>query len=581
MTNSQPNNSFSWGDALFLYIERPGQPLSIAGVSVFEGKVPLKMCRDLVESKLWLIPRYRQRVAFPPFNIGLPHWEPDPNFDIRNHIRQVELRNGTEKQLKALASKIISTHLDRQRPLWDITLVHGLEGGRTGMIARIHHCLADGIAGVGIMNVLMDTSPVAQPILRKQRVTEPSPKMDAGAALLESLVQAYSSALKGALTLHSEALEFAKGLLANSGEPFADLMAIMPELAAPADRLPFNVVCYGPQKFGWTEISLPEMKEVKQRCGGTVNDVILTIVAAALRRYSELRGVKVKGRTVRIMIPVNVRGNGDVSELGNRLSFVPVAVPLDVRDPQKLFAFVRQRTEYLKRVRAAELVGFAGGLFSAIPTPIWAAIGPVASQLPLSLCNIICTNVPGPQIPLYLLGHKMLSWYPYVPIGGEMGTNWAILTYNGKAYFGFSCDVGAVPDPENLEKFVDLSFAELCKSAKHVKPQAAPVQVSQTSGPRSAAGERPMRKRASRMISLSAPSTKQPNAKAKSNGKVSTKRARPTPRAEQVEAPQKQRRPRVTAPIAESPAKTPSPEPAAAVSSQAIASEELGHAIGA
>jgi diacylglycerol O-acyltransferase len=242
-------------------------------------------------------------------------------------------------------------------------------------------------------------------------------------------------------------------------------------LAAPADRLPFNVVCHGPQKFGWTELDLPAIKTVKERCGGTVNDVILTVVAAALRRYSELRKVRVKGRSARIMIPVNVRGGDNAGELGNRISFVPVTVPLDIRDPQKLFAFVRERTEYLKRVHAAELVGFAGGLFSTIPSPIWAAIGPVASQLPLSLCNIICTNVPGPQMPLYLLGHKMLSWYPYVPIGGEMGTNWAILSYNGKAYFGFSCDVGAVPDPENLERFVEESFAELCASAERVRPQ--------------------------------------------------------------------------------------------------------------
>ena len=177
----------------------------------------------------------------------------------------------------------------------------------------------------------------------------------------------------------------------------------------------------------------------------------------------------VKGRSVRIMIPVNVRGNGDVRELGNRISFLPVTIPLDIRSPQKLFAFVRERMEVLKRARAAEFVGFAGGLFSAIPTPIWAAIGPVASQLPLSLCNIICTNIPGPQVPLYLLGHKMLSWYPYVPIGGEMGVNCAILSYNGTAYFGFTCDVGAVPDPEHLEKFVTMSCAELRKAGKSSK----------------------------------------------------------------------------------------------------------------
>jgi len=503
MTNGKPKNSFSWGDALFLYIERPGQPLSIACVSVFEGSVSLKACRDLVESKLPLIPRYRQRVVFPPLNLGLPHWEADPMFDIRNHIRQVTLRNGSEAKLKALASSIVSTHLDRQRPLWDITLVRGLEGNRSGMIARIHHCLADGIAGVGIMNVLMSTSPKPEALPRiKSDAPAPHPPRDAGAALLDGLVKSSLSAVQGALTLHSEAMQVAQDILANSGERLSELLNVLPEIAAPADRLPFNVVCHGPQKFGWTEIDLAKMKEVKNRCGGTVNDVILTVVAAALRRYSELRKVRVKGRSARIMVPVNVRGGDSPGDLGNRITFVPVTVPLDVRDPQKLFTFVRERTEYIKHARAAELVLFAGGLFSAIPPPFWAAIGPVASQLPLSLCNIICTNVPGPQVPLYLLGHKMLSWYPYVPIGGELGTNWAILSYNGKAYFGFTCDVGAVPDPENLEKFVEAGFAELYRNAKRVTPEAGPEPEPRSVTQASASAERPRRERASRIIPL-------------------------------------------------------------------------------
>ncbi len=472
MAESQPSNSFSWGDALFLYIERPGQPLSIACVSIFDGPVSLNSVRDLVESKLPLIPRYRQHVVFPPFNIGLPSWEFDPKFDIRNHIRQVTLHRGTESDLKALTSQIVSTHLERDKPLWDLTLVRGLEGNRTGLIARIHHCLADGLAGVGIINVLMDQSPVVTPLPRKQPPAPEAKPRDAGAQLLDSVLKSYFSAVKGALTLHGEAVSIAQQMFSDSAEPLADLMNIMPELAAPAERLPFNVVCHGPQKFGWTEIAMADIQTLRQRCGGTVNDVILTVVAATLRRYSELRGVRLKRRSVRIMIPVNVRGNNSVSELGNRIYFLPVTIPLDVRDPQKLFAHVRERMEFLKRIRAAELVGFAGGLFATIPTPIWAAIGPVASQLPLSLCNIICTNVPGPQVPLYLLGRKMLSFYPYVPIGGEMGVNCAILSYNGTAYFGFTCDVGAVPDPQNLEKFVKISFAELCESGKRFKAKA-------------------------------------------------------------------------------------------------------------
>ncbi len=156
MPNESESNSFSFGDALFLYLEREGQPLNIAGVSVFEGEIKLADLRAFIESKLPLIPRYRQHVVFPPFDLGLPRWEFDYNFNIRNHIRQVKLKRGTEQELKALAGKIVSTRLDRERPLWDFTLAR-LQGGRTGMVTRIHHCLADGIAGVGVMNVIMDT----------------------------------------------------------------------------------------------------------------------------------------------------------------------------------------------------------------------------------------------------------------------------------------------------------------------------------------------------------------------------------------------------------------------------------------
>ena len=472
MAELQQSNSFSWGDALFLYVERPGQPLSIASVSIFEGAISVKALRDFVESRLPLIPRYLQHVVFPPFNLGLPTWQFDPNFDIRNHVRQVTLRRGTESDLKAVASRIVSSHLDRQRPLWDLTLVRGLAGNRTGLVVRIHHCLADGIAGVGVVNILMDPSPVPPPVPTKKPVFQAPPARDAGAQLIETLLKSYFSAINGALTLHSEVINIAQEALANPGGPLADLMNVMPELAAPAERLPFNVVCQGPQKFAWTEIPMADIKTIRQHCGGTVNDVILTVTALGFRRYALLRRAKLKGRSIRIVIPVNVRGKGDVSELGNRISFLPVTLPLDIPDPQKLFAFVRERMEYLKRARAAEFVGFAGGLFSTLPTAILAAIGPLVSQLPLSLCNLICTNVPGPQIPLYLLGHKMLSWYPYVPIGGEMGVNCAILSYNGTAYFGFTCDVNAVPDPEHLEKFVTTSFTELLSSSPNVIPPA-------------------------------------------------------------------------------------------------------------
>jgi diacylglycerol O-acyltransferase / wax synthase len=465
MPNLSGNKSFSFGDALFLYIEREGQPLNIASVSIFEGRIKRSDIIKHVASKLPLIPRYRQRVVFPPLDLGLPTWEFDPQFSIRNHIREVKLRHGTEKELKALAAKIVSARLDRRRPLWDFTLAR-LQDGRTGVVIRIHHCLADGIAGVGMMNVVMDTSSNPPPLSRqKPQLEPPPPPRDAGAMFLNRLIKTYSALVSGALSLHSELLNMAQEAVADPTGPVSDMVNVMAELAIPAERLPFNQICRGPQKFAWTEIPLADIKAVKNNCGGTVNDVVLTTVTLAFGHYAEKRGVDLKGRSLRIVVPVNVRCDGAAHELGNQISFVPVPVPLDIRDPQKLLAVVRQRVEFLKRARAAEFVGLFGGLLSTLPTAFWANVGPVASQLPLSLCNIICTNVPGPQVPLYLMGHKMLSWYPWVPIGGLMGINCAILTYNGTAYFGFTGDVHAAPDLELLEGFVDVSFAELKNGA--------------------------------------------------------------------------------------------------------------------
>ncbi|HVZ18226.1 MAG TPA: WS/DGAT domain-containing protein, partial [Terriglobales bacterium] len=195
-----------------------------------------------------------------------------------------------------------------------------------------------------------------------------------------------------------------------------------------------------------------------------LNDVMLGIMTLATRKYAELHKVRLKDRLLRIMIPFNIRGNGDASELGNRISFAPVNIPMDIPDPRRLLEEVKVRTQYVKQTHLAEYVGMAGMLITSLPIPFQALALPYAGLLPISLSNYICTNVPGPQAPLYFMGHRMLTWYPHVPIGGEMGVNTAILTYNGAVYFGFTIDVAAAPDAELFEKLVPEAFAEFCKA---------------------------------------------------------------------------------------------------------------------
>jgi WS/DGAT/MGAT family acyltransferase len=460
--------SLSWGDAFFLYLEREGQPLNIASVCEFEGDIPLQACMDFVASKLPLLPRYTQRVVAPAFHVGLPTWEADPAFDLRNHVREVRLQDGTDAEVKALAGTLVGQRQDRMHPLWDMTLVRGLKSKRTCVVFRIHHCLADGVSGVGLMNVLMDASANPPKRSRRRRGGEPPvrPRPDAGAMVLDGLVKTYSSLLQAALAAPSEVLNLVQEVIASAGQgKMAELLQLVPELATPAERLPFNQVCRGPQRVAWADIPLAEIKAVRQKVCGTVNDVILTVMTMALRRYAERRGSKLRGRQLRVVVPVNVRGEGDVSELGNRITFLPINIPLDVNDPRRLLAIVSERMMLLRRVGVAELVGLVGTVVSRIPLPVQALLAPLASQLPLSLCNTICTNVPGPQFPLYLMGHKMVRWYPYVPIGGEMGINSAIISYDGVVYFGYSGDVPAAPELGRLEKFTVQSFAGLKRAA--------------------------------------------------------------------------------------------------------------------
>jgi len=459
MANGLNGDRLSWGDALFFYLEREGMPMNIASVSIFEGKLALSDCIRALVSKLPLLPRYTQRVVTPPLNIGFPSWEHDPDFDICNHIREIRLKHGTEAELKSVSAKLLSSAMDRRHPLWDFTLVHGLKRDRTAMLLRVHHCLADGIAGLGLMSTLMDSEKEQE--RPKKRHAPAQPHLDPWSQLLDAWISSYSNVLERALAAQADLLNISESFLAPGGWPSQQFARLLPELAAPTKRLFFNITYQGPQKFAWAKLSTADIKVLKAKCGGTHNDVVLALMTLTIAKYAETHGDQLKGRLLRMMVPVNVRGTGSATDLGNCISLLPVTVPLDIRSPRKLLAAVHERTEFLKRAHIAEWVALVGGLAGTAPAPLQALVGPIASLLPVTPFNLVCTNVRGPDAPLYLLGHKMLEWYPYVPVGGEMAMNCAILSYNGVTYFGFSGDVHAAPDLNRLETLLIQSLSEL------------------------------------------------------------------------------------------------------------------------
>jgi WS/DGAT/MGAT family acyltransferase len=310
---------------------------------------------------------------------------------------------------------------------------------------------------------MLDRSPTPRTIVRKKLAHVPRQR-DSLTLLLEGWLSSYSDLLQRALSAQSDLVTISERTL-GIGFPTEDFGRFLPELTAPTQRLFFNKTYQGPQQFAWTQVSTDDIKTIRRSCGGTHNDVVLALMTATIRRYVELHGDKVKARLLRMMVPVNVRGHNDPSEMGNRISLLPVTVPLGIRTPQRLLAAVHKRMDFLKRAHVAEWVGFAGGLVGAVPAPLQALVGPLASFLPIAPFNLVCTNIRGPDMPLYLIGHKMLDWYPYVPVGGQMALNCAILSYNGITYFGFSGDVHAAPDLHRLEHLMKLSIAELLRAS--------------------------------------------------------------------------------------------------------------------
>ncbi len=210
---------------------------------------------------------------------------------------------------------------------------------------------------------------------------------------------------------------------------------------------------------------MAEVKSIREICGGTLNDVVLTVVTLAVSRYAQLHGASVKGRLLRLMVPVNLRREGTGNGVGNRVSMLPVSAPLGVHDPVKLLDQIRERTEALKNARVADLIHLVATWMGMTPVPLQAAVGPLSNLLPVPPFNMVCTNVPGPQVPLYALGRKMLTYYPYVPIANQMGVGCAIQSYNQTLYVGLTADAQAAPDVGRLKQFVDEAFHELCQAA--------------------------------------------------------------------------------------------------------------------
>ena len=480
---SQPslNHRLTSMDASFLYFEKKEAPMHIASVSLFEGEIPFDNFVAMVNSKMHLLPRYQQVVTPDPFGIGHPTWEFDQNFDIKKHIFKVQIdAPGGESELIELAGRILTPMMDRRKPLWDIYLVYGLQKKRTSMIARVHHCMVDGVSGVGLLKIVLDISPEVPKIMLAQERPPQPPRPDPTRRFFDTLLGNMQEGMNRWMEFQTGLMNLTQALTnEQTRQSMCETSATTPQLASPVSMLPFNRPCSGDRKLVWSTFSFAEARAIRAALGGTVNDVVLTALSGAVSRYVELHGQQTAGRQLRVMVPVSLRQDDQRGALGNLVSMLPVEIPLDMPNPVERFQYINRKTVSMKSGRIAEGLNLFAALMGILPAPVHAFAGALAT-MPIPAFNMVSTNVPGPQVPLYAMGKRMIAYYPYVPVGYAVGCGCAIMSYDQNLYFGLTSDTQAMPDVEKLKEALEQSFIELRGAAgvEEIKPKVMKARRS-------------------------------------------------------------------------------------------------------
>lgn len=456
------NRRLSSLDSVFLYLERKECPMHIGSTSIFEGKLKHGDLVRHIEDRLHLLPRYVQKVVPDPFNLAHPTWETCENFNINQHIFKVKQRKAlTEADLVKVAGEILSGVMDRNKPLWELYVVESVAGGRSAMIAKVHHCMVDGISGVDLMKILFDLTPDAAPPPKPEIPKEEKQTKDTAQMFFDSLFGAMQETTARLMEVQGGLLYMASNLTNPQNlEALPHLSEVIPAISTPPSVLPFNGACSGERRLAWSEFSFAEARAVRNTLGGTVNDVVLTVLSETAARYTRAHGETVKDKNIRFMVPVSLRQKEQRGALGNLISILPVEIPLDLPDLPTRFRHVHQRTNLMKSARLAEGLLTIGAFYTMLPAPMQSLVAAIA-DLPFPPFNMVATNVPGPQVPIYLAGRKMLAQYPYVPVGYQVSLGCAIFSYNQTLYFGLSSDAQAMQDVERFREILDGVFGEL------------------------------------------------------------------------------------------------------------------------
>jgi len=448
-------------DASFLFMEESTTPMHVGGLMTFDATPGFDPDRfiALIGQRLAGVPRYRQKIREVPGHLGLPVWVDDPTFELDYHVRRSALpAPGSDAQLRELVGRLVSRQLDRARPLWEINLIEGLADDRFAIVTKIHHAMVDGLASIDVGTVLLDVTPTPResPPDDWHAAPEPSGLELAADAVGEQIRRPqlmFGTAQRAMLDVRSVAR--------TSGAMFAAAWSA----SRPAPTNPLNAPIGRQRRFGTSAGELDDYKAIRKEHGGTVNDVVLAVVTGALRRWMTTRGEPVRATTtVRAMVPVSVRARSAAGKLGNQISAYFVDLPVGEPDPvtrlQTVAAAMAGHKGSGQAIGASALIGLVG-----LTTPTVHGLGArLTSSMSSRMFNVVVTNVPGPQFPLYAMGARMRDMYPVVPLAKGQTVSIGITSYDGGIFYGLNADRDAMGDVDVLADAIGASLDELRRS---------------------------------------------------------------------------------------------------------------------
>lgn len=451
-------------DAAFLHQEGAATHMHIGGIARFAAPAPrFGDFLEHVRSRLHLVPRYRQKLAVPPAGLGRQRWIDDPTFNLEYHVRHTALpQPGDDERLTLLGARVFSQRLDRTKPLWELWVVEGLPEGGWALISKTHHALVDGVSGVDLMTMLFDLDAEGREI-DEQDPWQPRPEPSTAELTATSL----AGSAAHALTLPVRALAGAadpRRSIAAARQAAAGLGEVLKAGANPAPATPLNVPIGPHRRLAHVATRLDDFKLVKDELGGTVNDVVLTVVAGALRRWLHSRGLRTEGLELQACVPVSTRAPGDEGAAGNQITQIVAPLPVTIADPAERLAAVRDAMEGIKASKQALGAEIIASAQDFAPPTVLAQ----ASRLNFSsrFYNLLVTNIPGPQIPLYVLGAKLERMFPIAFLGGDRALAVAVMSYDGSMDFGLIADLDELADLDVVAEGIEASLAELVALAR-------------------------------------------------------------------------------------------------------------------